>query len=569
MVSLVGTTLGSTAPAGASSSAPAVTRVAGSVGPVGSARAVTPVSTVRPVAGPVAVRRATQVHQRRDTAGIRVVPDGRLVTSECRPGSCTVVRRLGTGDRPGTRTWPGTGGRTPVTSLRLMNYQPSTHGWPLMWTDFRPAELSADFARIRAANANAVRLAVIPDTFGWPTPSATMMDRLRTAVDLADRHGLSVQLTLFDWWDRYWQHEESLVWAAAVLRPFRGDPRIALVEVRNEVNPYDPAVISWLKVVTPQVRSSAPGVPVTASISTTRGTAALSRLLAELGTGGLDVADIHYYGTAAGARRWLAAARAAAGDLPLVIGEAGYSISNEVDAARPVAHREELQADWYDAVFRAAGATGVRVVAPWTLNDFSATAIPGLTPDRAPEEYAFGLVRADGSRRPAFGVVRAWWTGPPVAGLVADFDDPADRGLPAGWTVSFQGGARVATDSAVRRSVPQSVALGATGGTVSGVPCISRYVTNALSPGQKWTGTAWVRTRDSAGTARISLSWFDADGRYLGQAESARAPGTTSGWVRLTVNGSAPNGAEVLRAYQVGNDPGTVWFDDVTVRPSG
>ena len=123
--------------------------------------------------------------------------------------------------------------------VRSISYFPARGGWTLMWTHFDAKAIDRDLSRIAWLRANTVRVIVPARVFGYPEPEAEMSARLEKVVDLAARHGLRVELTLFDWWHDYSDVAGSRRWAAAVLSPYAGDARIAFVELQNEIRPQD------------------------------------------------------------------------------------------------------------------------------------------------------------------------------------------------------------------------------------------------------------------------------------------------------------------------------------------
>src|SRR3954462_7650948 len=131
------------------------------------------------------------------------------------------------------------------SQLRLVNYFPAHNGWTYMWDRWDPAQIDRDFARIAGLSANTVRVVVEPGTFGYPTPSVQYAQRLATVVRLAGVHGLHVELTLFDWWDAYGEIAQSQQWAQALLAPYVHDARVAVVELRNEIDPGDAVSMTW------------------------------------------------------------------------------------------------------------------------------------------------------------------------------------------------------------------------------------------------------------------------------------------------------------------------------------
>uniref|UniRef100_UPI00117BC1A0 cellulase family glycosylhydrolase n=1 Tax=Kineosporia sp. A_224 TaxID=1962180 RepID=UPI00117BC1A0 len=451
-----------------------------------------------------------------------------------------------------------------LAGMHLVNYQPATDAWPGLWTNWRPDLLDRDLAAVAALGGNTVRVSVIPDTFGWPAPKPVMTARLAQYVDLAAKHGLRVQLTLFDWFGRTDQVAQSTTWVRAVTAPYRGDSRVAFVELLNEVDPGDARTTAFLQALLPVVRTALPGVPRTVSVSSTAGPDALRRLVTAL-PGLLDVADIHYYGEASSAYAWLGRAKAAAGGLPLLVGEAGHSMRYPTDTARGRAHHEALQAVWFDAVLRAGRDRGVPI-GVWMLTDLAPTAIPGHAEREAPQEYTFGLRRLDGTLRPAAGVVRAWWSGKPPAGLTDTFSRSSTDGLPPGWRIDRPAAATYGRDAAVGAAAAGSARVSGASGDALAVPNLFRLVPVDVRAGSRVRATAKVRLPGS-GAVSVALGWHDASGAFLGGPQSATARRGTA-WTTLSVTGTAPKGARTVVVYlKASGVAGSVWFDDVTVLP--
>ena len=146
-----------------------------------------------------------------------------------------------------------------------------------------PSGSSADLQRLRGLNANAVRVVLPANFFGYPVPEERYQERLREFVDIAARNGLRVQLTLFDWWGSYRDIEGSKQWARAMLEPYVGDPRIAFVELRNEIDTTDADALAWTRVLVPWLRDLLrKQTPVTVSVAGMRPVRDLRALVAAL-----------------------------------------------------------------------------------------------------------------------------------------------------------------------------------------------------------------------------------------------------------------------------------------------
>jgi hypothetical protein len=434
-----------------------------------------------------------------------------------------------------------------LNGLKLVSYYPADGSWTGMWNRWSQTTIDADFARIAALRANAVRIVVFPSVFGYPTPSPLMTQRLAATVNTAQAHGLKVAFTLFDWWGGYDDIAGSKVWASAILQPYVSDSRVAFVELKNEIDPYDGAAMAWARALLPYVQSQQRTTPVT--ISTSAGLERLSALKNALGPITPSFWDYHYYGDgngdAAGAQAVLQQAKTMAAPLPLYIGETGLSTSFPVGVDPATA--EAQQDHFLRTVQQATINLGLPPASVWTLNDVV----------RGTEEYGFGLFRGDGSAKPA-------------AASITSFFGTRTIAAPLAFTLEWRQfdaiEGQLALDSSVRRNGPASARLAHTTGGPYGVPSFVMSPIDAfIAPSKTATITAYAQSAASSGQNTIALVWFSATGQYLGQSESAALANGTTPWTRLSVTGMAPpNTAFVQLAVKSAMNAGTVWFDDVT-----
>ena len=446
-----------------------------------------------------------------------------------------------------------------VQAAKQINYYPSAAAWTRMWTTFDAETTDADLAKAQALGADSVRAIVFPSVFGYPTPKPEYTTKLAQFVSLAAARGMSVKLTLFDWWTGYSDTAGSSSWATAILSPYRYDTRIAAIGLQNELDPDDPAAITWAKQLIPVVRAAAPAIPVTISVNAEDGATGIAKLKTALAATPLDYFDFHFYGNSERALSAIRQAQQAAAPTPLVIGETGTNT---------LQYSEGEQAAYLARVFEAADVAGVRSVAPWTLNDFAAGAVPDSAVSRIPAQYWFGLHRTDGTAKPAAAVVKAAWTGTPYPADLMDFGFEKAAGQ-SPWTAYLPSLGVPARTQAVARSGKWSVALANTGKSAAGSPSYRVAPITPVQPGQPWHAEVWARGSAATGTTQLALSWFDANDRWLGGASSAWLPPGTTGWTRLTVDQTAPAGAASVQVHlKSGANTGTVWFDDVAVSVS-
>jgi hypothetical protein len=458
--------------------------------------------------------------------------------------------------------------------VRSISYFPARGGWTLMWTRFDADAIDRDFARIASLRANTVRVIVPARTFGYPEPDVAMRARLERVVALAARHGLRVELTLFDWWHDYADLAGSRRWAAVLLSRYAGDERIAFVEVKNELRPQDAGAADWAEALIPYLRELT-RKPVTVSVPALDAARDLRLLRSALGPAQPDFYSAHFYWRPELAGQHLSAATAAVAPLPLRVGETGYSTAIPYDIlpgvpASPSA-REAQQAYYLRSLALVAHRLGLPAISPWVLSDFAPDAIPpddpGLRGNR--REYRFGLFRVSGEAKPGAAELRSIFSGRRSHGFNNGFEqavrDERGRPLPALWRIRGAAGVSFTRDTRVARTGRASARIdGAAAGTGPDAAFAIAPPDPAVRPGDRITATVFARAGSRCGRVGIALRWFALDGRVVGGAASAPLRCGTLGWQRLRASGTAPDGAAYVGLYlRAAGTVGPAWFDDV------
>jgi hypothetical protein len=461
---------------------------------------------------------------------------------------------------------PRSGRLAVPAELRVVSYYPADAGWTKMWEPWRPERIAADLRRLRGLNANTVRVIVPARFFGYPEPEQRRLDQLRELVGLAEGAGLHVHFTLFDWWGEYGDVAGSKRWARAVLGPYVGDPRLAFVELRNELDVENAAALAWARALVPWLRGFLRGqTPVTLSVGGMRPAADLRALAAALPERSRpDFFDAHYFtGGGERAHRVFEELRDIAAPTPLWIGELGYPTSSTLSGYEGVpltqSAQEAAQEHFLKLCFGALSQLGLPAPGLWILDDFTPDAIPGSDVSAKEPEYTFGLFRADGTPKPAAGVVRRLFAGVRDAGFNGGFETAAaaedGTAVPAVW--GSTGGLRLVLDQAAARS-GRAAALVAGPGGASGVFGVSP-VEGAVERGRAAEVTAWIRGR---GSVRVGITWFDRQLRPVGETSTLGRGGRD--WMLVRAVGLPPRGAEFARIVVRADDPrGPVWLDDV------
>jgi hypothetical protein len=463
---------------------------------------------------------------------------------------------------PGTAGGSQLGRLTAPRDLRVVSYYPTDAGWTQMWTKWEPSRVAADLDHAVAIHANTVRAIVQPDTFGYPHVSPVYASRLGEFVALAAARGLHVQLTLFDWWYSWYDRRGSQTWARELLSPYAHDPRIAFVELRNEILPK-PETTAWAADMIPFVRRLIPGTPITLSVAGPNAVGKLRTLKRELGGERPDFYDLHYFGRGGEtAYATFARAKQIVAPTPLWVGETGYpTITNGSGFGglpRTRVAQEAAQTQFLSAVAWAAQANGLAPIGVWQLGDLVPAAVPDRVASAEDPDLHYGLFRVDGSAKPAAEVVRSTFDGAVPVSFNNGFEDALDGGVPARWEMSGDG---------IWFAVDHSVAAtGATSGEIAGTGTASYSVVppnGGVRRGDAVAVSVFARRAAPGGSVSAVLEWHDRSDRLLGRDTSPPLD-AVGAWAQLLVRGTAPRNAAYVRLDLVANRiSGSVWFDDV------
>lgn len=306
-------------------------------------------------------------------------------------------------------------------SVRGFNYFPRETPWSGLWTKTPPGVWEADMALAASLGANTVRTfvpfsrhleqanLVLPDG----TPSPEYLEKIETLLAAAWGQGIRVILCFEfspDWLAERGPEPRWKRALAAVVAAHRDDGRLRLWDLMNEPDDdakWSGATQAYLRESLPLIRKLDPNHPCTVGIAYR-----IDRLAA---VGLPDVLQYHEYcpkaqlfeqGTGR-VQKSIAGQLRTGGPRALLIGEFGMSTARD-----PVHGAEESlrgrigeapgteadQARLYELVLAAAEQERVAGVLAWCLHDY---------PIQNPNESHFGLVRSDGSLKPAALVLKS------------------------------------------------------------------------------------------------------------------------------------------------------------------
>lgn len=467
-----------------------------------------------------------------------------------------------------------------LTGLKEVSYNPASANGALMWWHWDPSTVSSDFAAMAAAGARTVRINVDVYSFGYPIPSPTIERELSQVVAIAARHGLRTQLCVFDGWGHdgkssFANIAGSKAWIASILGPYTSDPRIAFIDVKNEIDlESSPAAYPWARALVPYVKALAGAIPVTLSFSGKNAIGGFQTFLNQTSGLPLDFYDYHFYTDWDGQTAYgvLKGARALVAPKPLYVGETGFSTCTcSTVAPAGVPHTtsalEAYQEKYLRTVELAAEQLGLGVATPWQWYDANPN-----TPNIASQvEFHYGLYRYDGTPKPAAATMASIWAGVPIDQSFNGGFEQAVQGLtgpfPAGWVASTTAGITVMLDTTTAHSGASSLEIGPTTSAPTAYPTVTTDpIDEAISAGQVVTVSAWAKGTGTTGTVKIMVLWADANGVYISNTPSAPLPLGTTEWTKLTAASTAPpNAAYAEIDLQSHNNAGVSWFDDVSM----
>jgi len=328
-----------------------------------------------------------------------------------------------------------------------------------MWRELDLGEVRADLAHMRDLGFRVVRFFLLTEDF-LPAPMTVANGKVGQLVEvtrIAREEKIATIPTLVTinmsgklWWPSWMRDEHgaprglysdpTLLRSQALLvetcaGALAGDPSIRAFDLTNEIDdalrlPSRDAGWLWTALLAASVRRAAPGVSVQFGAHLPSLMANTHMRIDDL-AGLVDEDCVHAYPLYCDAARGfldpelvpfscaLTAELAASGRAPLMHefgictapkGRPGVTITDDF-LGRPLPQylaSEEEGARYYEEVLERLAATGAAGAYAWCYGDYHPTLFARAPFDTAIRERSFGLVRADGSEKPAAEVVRSF-----------------------------------------------------------------------------------------------------------------------------------------------------------------
>ena len=481
------------------------------------------------------------------------------------------------------------------TPFRMINYYPEENAWLDMWREWsavKPA-MDDDMQRIADMGANAVRFFVHPQLFGMENgdhqPSEAQIAMLDDALDIMTAHGLKGVPTLFDLWGDMNMIDASKEWLAGLMSAFKNDARIAMWQLKNEVDLTKSDQLNWTTAVFPLFRELAGDTPVALSISATKKypqwRTSLETMVSVVQP---DYYDVHWY--TGGEVIWTGSLRSDLQDAISIVGNPNCIILGEVGQTTGDFFAAESQNDVFEQVFYFSNALGIRHYGLWTLWDFpEGTQMgDGVTADI--NELNYGMYQLDGTPKPTMSTVRQMFNGTPPGPPVFELPNKSFEAVDyrtmnlEGWRpwahpdVSI---GNIAIDSTVAHSGDASVKVTVDQTLLGGVSTVYGIYSVPAMPvdaAHAYTLDCWARVGalpvDNDSFAQIVVSWFawegTGDATWIGQSESPAVYGAAADtWTQMTLSSTTPPAnaafAQIFLQVRATTAGVSVWFDDITL----
>ena len=272
-----------------------------------------------------------------------------------------------------------------ITAMKGINYTPRSAPFDAFWPAYNPAEVDADFARIKQLGLNTVRF-FIP----YPAPDG-LEANLPNLLAAAQRHNLKLIPTLLDGYTAYALEEiPSVILYLDKLNAALTHESVFLIDLKNEADSDfasagQTRTTTFLGYLSGYLRAET-GRPLTVGLISP----------SEQLVGTLDVLSLHHYADAEALEPRLI--EAAQYDQPILLGEFGF---HSWAFKLPDPHSKKEQAAYYADILRRTEAAGAGWLA-WTLYDLPTGDMPG---ERKVERH-LGIFEADGSPKPVIDVLQ-------------------------------------------------------------------------------------------------------------------------------------------------------------------
>lgn len=289
-----------------------------------------------------------------------------------------------------------------ISEIRGINYYPQQTPWQMFGEQFDENIIDTDFLRIQKLGLNTIRIFVPYADFGEATIRNDKLERLQLTLDLAEKNGLKVMVTLFDFYGDYTIHNWTLTHrhAEQIVNALKGHTALLAWDIKNEPDLDFKArgkerVMAWLAQMISEIKTWDTKHPVTIGWSNPVAAEHLSEMV--------DFASFHYYLEPSDFSDAFARLKSSVPNKTILLQEYGYSsydglwnlyLGSEEDQATYFSQMQEMLKE-HDLPFML-----------WTLYDFETIpkTVVGNLPWRKGKQRYFGIIDKEGLPKTAHSV---------------------------------------------------------------------------------------------------------------------------------------------------------------------
>ena len=290
-----------------------------------------------------------------------------------------------------------------INRLKGINYYPKNTPWDTFGKHYNDSIINNDFEVIEAMNLNTIRVFVQYEDFGKADVVLEKLNRLKETLDIAEKHGLKVIVTLFDFYGDYdvinWtltqRHAETIIGALKNHQALLG------WDLKNEPDlDFDSRgkqrVLSWLNEMIEKIKEWDPNHPVTIGWSSPETAIHLADKV--------DFVSYHFYRKP---KEFIDAHNTLKSEVknkPIVLQEYGYSSYDGF--WNLYLGSDDKQTAYYKSMQKVLLDNKVPYLF-WTLYDFEEvpTEVAGSLPWRTRKQHYFGLFDTENRQKPAYQVL--------------------------------------------------------------------------------------------------------------------------------------------------------------------
>ncbi len=279
-----------------------------------------------------------------------------------------------------------------LTDLRGINYYPQKTPWHLFWQDYDSKTIEADLRLVKSLDFNLVRIFIPFEIFGGANPNHEMLNKLDHFVNSADKHGVKLILTLFDFpvgyqLDKYPQYDRHL---EVIIKRYESSQTVVLWDLKNEPDidfEYQgkTETLNWLKFIIDRAKSYT-NKPLTIGWASYHN----AQNLAD----SIDIVSFHYYENQDAFENVLKGLKKRI-NKPLMLSEYGLSTYQGI---WPGGNSENDQLLYYQSVEKTLKKQKV-IGLSWCLYDYPKAPknVFGWKPWIRAYQKNYGLIKVDGS----------------------------------------------------------------------------------------------------------------------------------------------------------------------------